>query len=161
MFGESSNDRQRCLHYLQSVTAWQLTATRIGDNHITEQGLVITALGLSIMWQKWSHANLCIEWDWSTLFLEDNFQRGSLPKKMWESPIGPIGIPLPGTELLDSPVRMEFSTESFQAGFIWLSTEFSSGCRDQQVWRHYSGYGVARWWWQCTTLLNLNCPLYN
>ena len=34
---------------------------------------------------------------------------------------GPIGIFLPGTELLDSPVRTKFSTESFHAVFFWLT----------------------------------------
>ena len=42
-------------------------------------------------------------------------------------------IHLPGTELLDSPVRMEFNTGLFQVLFIWLSMEFSSGRGDQQV----------------------------
>ena len=40
------------------------------------------------------------------------------------------------TWLLDSPVRMVFSTGLFQAVFIWLSTELSSGRGDQKVWRH-------------------------
>ena len=37
---------------------------------------------------------------------------------------GPIGI-LRGTEVLDSPVRIDFSTESFHAVFIWLTMEFN------------------------------------
>ena len=37
-----------------------------------------------------------------------------------------IGILLTGTELLDSPVRTDFSTESLYEVFIWLATEFSS-----------------------------------
>ena len=45
----------------------------------------------------------------------------------------PVWNDLPGTALLGSPVRTEFSTGLFQAVFIWLSMEFSSGCRDQQV----------------------------
>ena len=45
----------------------------------------------------------------------------------------PIGILLPGTEVLDSPVRMEFSTGSLSAAFIWLTMEFSSDRRVQQV----------------------------
>ena len=40
---------------------------------------------------------------------------------------------LAGTELLDSPVRTKFSTGLFQAVFIWLSMEFTSGRGDQQV----------------------------
>ena len=44
-----------------------------------------------------------------------------------------FGIHLPGTELLDSPVRTEFSTGLFQVVFIWLSTEFSSSHGNQQV----------------------------
>ena len=40
------------------------------------------------------------------------------------------------TELLDSPVRTEFSTGAFLTVFIWLSMEFSSGHGDQQVRCH-------------------------
>ena len=40
---------------------------------------------------------------------------------------------LPGTELLDSPVRTEFNTGLFQAVFIWLSNELSSFQGVQQV----------------------------
>ena len=44
-----------------------------------------------------------------------------------------FGIHRPGTELLNSRVRTEFSTRLFQVVFIWLSTEIYSGSRDQQV----------------------------
>ena len=36
-----------------------------------------------------------------------------------------IGILLARTELLDSPVRTEFRTESFHVVFMWLTMEFS------------------------------------
>ena len=53
---------------------------------------------------------------------------------MWVwSPTDLFGIHLALTELLDSAVRMEFSTGLFQAVFIWLSMEFSSSCGDQHV----------------------------
>ena len=45
----------------------------------------------------------------------------------------PIGILLPGTELLDSPVRMEFSPGSFHAVFIWLTMKFSSDWSSTRV----------------------------
>ena len=44
-------------------------------------------------------------------------------------PFNPIGILLPGTELPDSPVWMEFGTESFQVsltGCLWRSTSVAS-----------------------------------
>ena len=87
-----------------------------------------------------------------------------------------FGINLEGTELLDrldSPVRMEFSIGLFQAVFIWLSMEFSSGCGES--WRstsvncvmslvclvtHQAADGML-FWQQSSSLLNLNCPLYN
>ena len=64
-----------------------------------------------------------------------------------------FGIHLPGTELLDSLVRTQFSTGLFHAVFIWLSTEFSSSCRDQQVWHHghCNDHGVAC---QCSNLVH-------
>ena len=47
-----------------------------------------------------------------------------------------FGIHFQGTELLDSPVRMKFSTGLFQVVVIWLSMEFSSGHGVQQVCCH-------------------------
>ena len=57
-----------------------------------------------------------------------------IPTSMISIPAGPIGILLSGTELLDSPIRMEFSTGLVHAVFIQLTTEYSSDCRVQQVW---------------------------
>ena len=51
-------------------------------------------------------------------------------------PPTPIGILLPGIELLDSPIRTEFSTGSFRAVFIWLYTKFSTDRGVQQEWHH-------------------------
>ena len=44
-----------------------------------------------------------------------------------------------GTELRDSTVRTVFSTGSFHGLFIWLTTEFQSYLRVQQVWHHCDG----------------------
>ena len=73
----------------------------------------------------------------------------------------PVGI-LPGTELLDSQVRTEFSTGSFQMVFFWLSTEFSSGYGLPAEIKMSTQRSRGRLpMQQSSQLLNLNCLLYN
>ena len=99
MFSESRNNRRCC----------------IGDHRLRDGRCCMAMMpqGLSISPRTWSHAKLRPQWIMETgvtLFLED-----------------PSGIFLPGTELLQSPFRMEFSMGSRSRRYrrsLWLHRLF-------------------------------------